>query len=193
MADHDRSSAGPPIKMTLEREVFGNSFVTVYNDDVELFGAHQGQYLRIIESKGQPGVAMLACAGGKYALVQTYRYAVGSWEWGIPRGFAHGTDPAESALEELREELGGPPSELRLLGIVTPNSGLLASRVRVFYAQYDDEISQPMDIAEVHNVRWVGLELLLTEIAAGEIVDAFTLSAVTLALASGVLNIPGAL
>ena len=181
-----------PIRMAREREVYGNRFVTVFDDEVVLPGNLPGRYLRIVQSGGRPGVAMLASSGDRYALVQTYRYPISNWEWGIPRGFAHGDDPCESARAELIEELGAPPAGITLLGTVTPNSGLLADRVHIFHAGYNREVAEPLDADEVVKVRWVDIQTLLAEIAAGEIVDAFTLAAVTLAAASRHLVLPGA-
>jgi 8-oxo-dGTP pyrophosphatase MutT (NUDIX family) len=190
MTGPDREQAEAPIRTAREREVFGNRFVTVYDDDVVMPGNRPGRYLRIVQSDGRPGVAMLACVQGRYALVQTYRYPICSWEWGIPRGFAHGDDPLESARAELLEELGGWPIDITLLGTVTPNSGLLADRVHIFYARYDNPITDPLDVDEVVKVRWVDLRILLAEIASGDIVDGFTLSAITLAAARGALALP---
>jgi 8-oxo-dGTP pyrophosphatase MutT (NUDIX family) len=189
MTGPDRESGQPPIRRVREREVFANRFVTVYDDDV-MQGDQPGRYLRIVQSGGRPGVAMLACAQGLYALVRTYRYPTGGWEWGIPRGFAHGDDPLESALAELAEELGGPPAEITQLGAVTPNSGLLADRVIVFHARYDKPVAAPLDLAEVAEVRWINLRTLLAEIAAGDVIDAFTLLAITMAAACGALAFP---
>lgn len=182
----------PPIRRIREREVFGNSFVTVYDDDVALPGDRAGRYLRIVEAGGHPGAAVLACCQDRYALVRTYRYPIGSWEWAIPRGFAHGDDPRESALGELREEIGGEPAELTALGIVSSNSGLLAGRVHLFYARYAEEIAAPTDKDEVTAVRWVDLGTLLAGIAGGSLIDSFTMSAITLAAARGVLSLSAA-
>jgi 8-oxo-dGTP pyrophosphatase MutT (NUDIX family) len=182
----------PPIRRIEEREVFGNRFVTVYDDDVLFPGDRPGRFLRIVEADGRPGVAMLADCEGRYALVYQYRYPLGSWEWAIPRGFAHGDDPRESALAELSEELGGAPDELTELGIVSSNSGLLAGRVHLFYGRYSEAIAAPADKDEVSAVRWVDLGTLLAEIAAGGLIDSFTLSAITLAAARGVLTLSAA-
>jgi 8-oxo-dGTP pyrophosphatase MutT (NUDIX family) len=181
--------AQPPIRMVREREVFGNRFVTVYDDDVLLPGDRAGRFLRIVEAGGCPGAAILASCRDQYALVQQYRYPLGSWEWAIPRGFAHGDDPRESALAELREEIGGEPDELTELGIVSSNSGLLAGRVHLFHARYAEAIADPADKDEVSAVRWVDLPALLAEIASGELIDSFTLSAITLAAARGELTL----
>lgn len=190
MTDSDRPQSDAPIRTARERKVFGNRFVTVFDDDVLLPGDRPGRYLRIVQSGGRPGVAMLACAQGHYALVQAYRYPISSWEWGIPRGFAHGDDPLQSALNELREELGGPPAEITFLGSVTPNSGLLADRVHIFFARYDTQIAEPLDVEEIMKIRWVDLKTLLADISAGKIVDAFTMAAITLAAAKGALVLP---
>jgi len=181
----------PLIKRISERKVFGNRFVTVYDDDVAWPGDRVGRYLRIVEAGGRPGVAMLARAADQFALVRTYRYPISAWEWAIPRGFAQGDDPRQSALGELREEIGGEPDELMALGIVSSNSGLLAGRVHLFYARYSAAIATPTDKDEVTAVRWVDLGTLLAEIAAGSLIDSFTMSAITLAAARGVLSLPG--
>jgi NUDIX domain len=180
----------PPIRRIREREVFGNRFVTVYDDDVLFPGDHAGRFLRIVEADGHPGAAMLACCEGRYALVYQYRYPLSAWEWAIPRGFAHGDDPRASALAELSEELGGAPDELTELGIVSSNSGLLAGRVHLFYGRYSEAVAAPTDTAEVTAVRWVDLPTLLGEIASWDLIDSFTMSAITLAAARGVLTLP---
>jgi 8-oxo-dGTP pyrophosphatase MutT (NUDIX family) len=180
----------PPIRTVQEREVFSNQFIAVYDDEVVMPGNRSGRYLRIVQSGGRPGVAMLANCGYLFAVVQTYRYPLSDWEWGIPRGFAHGDDPLESARAELREELGEFPAEITPLGIVTPNSGLLADRVHVFYARYEELATQPVDVDEVAEVRWVDIRTLLDAIASGHIKDVFTLSAITLAAAHGMLRLP---
>jgi ADP-ribose pyrophosphatase len=178
----------PRIERTAEREVFANDYVTVYDDDVMFGGVFPGRYLRIVERDGRPGAAILARCAGRYALVLTYRYPTGGFEWGIPRGFAHGDDPAMTARNELAEELGGPPSSLVPLGAVSPNSGLLASRVHLFLGEFDTEVAAPDDAQEVLKVRWVTLPDLLDAVARGEIDDAFTLSALTLASVRGLLD-----
>jgi 8-oxo-dGTP pyrophosphatase MutT (NUDIX family) len=166
-----------------ERKVFENPYITVFDDDVLLAGQYPTRYLRIVEREGRPGAAMLARCGDRYALVLNDRYPIDAWEWGIPRGFAHSDDPADTARKELAEEVGGLPRTLTPLGVVTPNSGLLASRVHVFLADFDAELAAPAEPAEIAMVRWISLPDLLDEIATGRITDGFTLSAITLATA----------
>lgn len=176
-----------PIKRIAENVAYRNRFITVYDDQVAFADGSTGSYLRIVESGGRPGVAMLALASGHVALVRTYRYSIGGWEWGIPRGLAHGDDPEASARAELAEELGQEPDELIEITRMTPNSGLLASVVHLFLAHYRTQVSEPTDRDEVAEVRWIPAAALMSEVASGRIVDGFTLAAVGCGLSQGIL------
>jgi hypothetical protein len=180
----------PPIVRQSENLVFSNKYVTVYDDPVRWPDGATGNFLRIVESDGRPGVAVLPVAAGRIGLVKTFRYAVNEWEWGIPRGFGDFADVRRSARAELTEELGALPDDLVPLGIVTPNSGLLSSKVQVFLATYSAPASAPLDRDEIHGVRWPTLEELQSEVAAGQISDSFTLAALSLALLSGRITQP---
>jgi 8-oxo-dGTP pyrophosphatase MutT (NUDIX family) len=174
----DKQTGGEsPIKRLGENTVYQNRFITVYDDPVEFADGTLGTFLRIVESGGRPGVAMLPIASGHIGLVRTYRYALGAWQWGIPRGFAHGSEPEVSAREELVEEIGAVPLELIQLGEISPNSGLLTSVVHLFMARYSHPVDQPQDRSEVAEVRWVPVAELRTEIGSGQISDGFTLAA----------------
>jgi ADP-ribose pyrophosphatase len=178
----------PAIRRIRENVVYRNQFAAVYDDPVVWEDAVEGSYLRIVESNGDPGVAVLATCADRIALVLTYRYPVSAWEWGVPRGFAHGSDPEVTARTELREELGREPDILTPIGTVTPNSGILSGRVELFHARYASPVSAPEDSAEVAEVRWIPMAELCSEIASGGIADAFTLAAITCATAHGLIS-----
>lgn len=187
------SGAPPAIRRLSERVVYSNEFAAVYDDPVVFADGSAGNYLRVVESDGNPGVAMLAVCDNQIALVLTYRYALASWEWAVPRGFAipgdTGKNADRSARAELAEELGEEPDDLIPIGTVAPNSGLLSSRVQLFLARYATTISKPKDRKEVGEVMWISTKALHDKIASGEITDAFTLSAVTCAQARGLIEI----
>jgi len=190
MARHDASdNVNPPIRRLHERLVYRNRFAAIYDDPVVFAGGNEGTYLRIVESGGKPGVAMLPLCGSQIALVQTYRYAVESLEWGVPRGFAQDADPIISARAELTEELGRQPDELLPIGIISPNSGLLAGQVHLFLARYATKAIEPKDGDEIIDVEWIGVRELFGRIARGDIADAFTLSAITCAAARGLIEL----
>ncbi len=185
MLSNDDEQAPPVIRLR-ERVVYENGFITVYDDDVAVAGAPR-RHLRVVESKGRAGAAVLALSRGRVALVRTYRYATESWEYGIPRGFAHGHDAAATACTELTEELGRRPDQLTPMGSLTPNSGLLSSVVFLYLARYDVSVDTPQDSEEVVEVLWIPVRELLDSVASGEITDGFTLAAIGVATARGLL------
>ncbi len=184
----DGPSAAGVITQVAARQVFRNDFVTVFDDDVLLPNGHGGHYLRVVEAQGRPGVAMIATCRDRVALVRTFRYTLQRFEWGIPRGFGHDADPARSARVELEEELGGSPDWLQILMTMTPNSRLLTTGVSVFAADYSAMPTTPTDGAEVVAVRWPTWNELLSEVAAGQISDGFTLAAVGIAYSKGLIT-----
>ena len=187
--DHPSGNTAPIISRIREKIVYSNRFATIYDDPVVFPDGSEGSYLRIVEAGGKPGVAMLPVCGNQVALVLTYRYALGSWEWAMPRGFAHGDDASSSARAELVEELGREPEDLIPVGTVTPNSGLLAGRVELFLARYATTVAEPTDRNEIADVKWISTKELHDEIASGQITDAFTLSAVTCVQARGLISL----
>ena len=81
------------------------------------------------------------------------------------------------------------PIDLMPLGVISPNSGILAGKVHLFLAHYAAEVSNPADTHEIHGVRWLSYEELRAEIALGNVSDSFTLSALSLAILSRKLDL----
>ena len=171
----------PPIHRTREVLVHENAYVRVYDDEVTFGNGSAGRYVRIEPAGEGPGAVMVAVHAGQIALVRTYRYPVGDWQWALPRGFAHGTDPLVTARAELEEETGVTAADLRVIGAVTPDSGVQAHRVAIVLADVHRLSDGGPSDDEVAEVRWVSLDELEREVADGRIEDGFTLAALTLA------------
>ena len=80
---------------------------------------------------------MLPIVDGKFGLLKIYRHAIQSDSWEIPRGFIDaGESDLTAALRELAEETGlsCDRSQIKSLGFVTPDAGVLAARVHVHVA-----------------------------------------------------------
>ncbi len=83
------------------------------------------------------GVAILPVCKGKIGLIRAYRHAIRGDSWEIPRGFTErGEGDLNSALRELKEETGlaCEASEIKSLGYVTPDAGILAARLHIYAA-----------------------------------------------------------
>lgn len=181
-----------PIERVERRVVYENRFVRVHDDVVRFPSGDTGTYVRIdvLPDDGQ-GAVLIVRHENRFALVRTYRYPLGTHQWAFPRGFAHGPDLTETVRNELREELGCALRSMAVIGSVTPDSGLLSSRVSVVLVEVDGSASAPDDLEEVSAVDWVDLERLQDLIRSGDIEDGFTLSAWAL-LTIREQDIPGA-
>jgi 8-oxo-dGTP pyrophosphatase MutT (NUDIX family) len=165
------------IKRVRERLVYENAYVRVYDDDVVFPGGSSGNYLRIVHAGDGVGAVIIARHAGTYALVRTYRYSIDAHQWAFPRGFSHGADVEETVRAELREELGGEAEDVQILGFLTPDSGLLASKVAVALVDVTTPAATPEDLEEVEEVEWVSYDELSRRLREGAIDDGFTLAA----------------
>ncbi|MBI3556946.1 MAG: NUDIX hydrolase [Deltaproteobacteria bacterium] len=124
------------------RLVAANSKFAVYFDDIDDGQGERVQdYLVVapLQKTGNlvTGVAVLAEFEGKVALVRVYRHAVATRGWEIARGFLDANESEEAAaLRELEEEMSMTcqKTHLRRVGYVTPEPGLMASRVALYVA-----------------------------------------------------------
>ena len=176
-------------------EMYGYRFGVVYKsryntmivDPIKVVSSGQGDnkeptfstYERVVPSSGKDGVVMIPVYKGKFILIRQFRHAIRSEQYSFPRGFAEKVDKdsAESAIRELKEELGAQVSkEPRFLNCVTPDSGLASTQASVFLVEidaYDPKIG--------HEGIEGSIELTAEEmnkgIEDGDINDGFTLSA----------------
>ncbi|CAN7222838.1 NUDIX hydrolase [Arthrobacter sp. LjRoot78] len=168
------------ITKVTERLVYENGFVRLYDDDVRFPNGAPGRYLRLEAALPGNAVVLLPMHGTKIGLVRTFRYALGKLVWELPRGLSHGTDLGETAENELREELGIDVADFKILGFITPDSGLQSARVAVMSARVADMGRGPDDSVEVERVQWVETAQLEDMIRSGEVEDSFTIAAYAL-------------
>jgi ADP-ribose pyrophosphatase len=182
-----RHPASRRIRRVREILVHGNPFTQVFYDEVLFPDGGHGRHVRLTPTAPGMGAVVLPSCKGDIALVRTYRYALDTEQWALPRGFSHGGDPLETARAELDEEIGSASADFRRLGTVTPDSGLLSSRIAVFLAVLPEKTAAPKDTDEVLEVRWLPVREVWSWVSAGRIEDGFTLAALTLAQAAGAL------
>lgn len=175
------------VRLIREVLAYDNPFAKVFDDEVAFPDGSAGKYLRIASASEGPGVVVLPLHDDSVGMVRTYRYPVASWQWALPRGFAHATDPLITASAELREELGVEATSFRTLGTFTPDSGILAQQVAVVVAHVEDPHGTPLDTQEVAETRWTTTKDLWIAVTNGQINDGMTLAAMTLARAHGLL------
>lgn len=164
----------------------------VYRND--WFSVRKTHGYHIIDQKnGQSGCAVLPIDRfGNIVLVRQKRIALDATVWEAPRGYAEvGEDATHCARRELNEETGLHSEELDFvsLGCVSPDSGLLSTRVSLFAAISNNAFSglRQIDSAEIAEVGIFSPAEQKSLIASNELVDGFTLSLLLKATYAGLL------
>jgi len=131
-----------------------------------------------------PGAAAIVpvLADRRVLLIQQYRHAVGGLIWEIPAGTLEpGEAPLTCARRELVEETGYSARHVEKLAEITPLPAYSDERIHLFLATDLDKAAQNLDEDELLYVHPIEFRRCLDMIAAGEIQDAKTISALQLA------------
>jgi 8-oxo-dGTP pyrophosphatase MutT (NUDIX family) len=163
-----------------------NSRFELFFDDIEWAGRERvSNYLvvapRVAAAGLVTGVAVLPVVEGKFALIRMYRHAVRDHVWEVPRGFMDGDEsPVAAAVRELQEETGlsCQEADMRSLGMIAPEAGILAGRIRL-YAALNCVAARPFDAGELghHEMRLFDAAELAAMAANSEVQDPGTLVA----------------
>jgi 8-oxo-dGTP pyrophosphatase MutT (NUDIX family) len=173
-----------PIERVTSREVYRNAWMTVREDDIRRQDGSPGIY-GVVD---KPTYALVIAAdGGRYRLVEQFRYPIGLRRWEFPQGTAPGTldgdepPPAELAAQELREETGLRASSLVVLGQLDVAPGMSSQRGWVFLATgiTEGEHEREHEEQDMHS-EWFDGDRVEAMIVDGTITDAQTIAAWTL-------------
>jgi ADP-ribose pyrophosphatase len=127
------------------------------------------------------GIAVLPVVDGRFAMLRSYRHAVGSELWEVPRGFMDaGETPAQAALRELTEETGlrCATADLIELGTYAPEASTLAARGVLFAATRCEGVPRPaQDELGLGELRFFDSAAVAELARTGEIEDAGSLIA----------------
>ena len=122
------------ISTTGSRIVYANRWMRVREDAIRLRDGSPGIY-GVVEKADF--VVVAALEDGRLHLVEQYRYPVRGRYWELPQGSREaepGTDPAELARAELREETGLEADEMAYAGHLFLAYGYSAQGYHVFRA-----------------------------------------------------------
>lgn len=116
--------------------IYKDKYFTIVRDKVRFPNGGTGGYLRVINTQevdDLSGTVMVPIWNDSIVFVNIFRHATRSWEWELPRGFQElNISVIENARNEIKEELGSDITELEKIGIITPNTGVLADRSSAF-------------------------------------------------------------
>jgi len=181
------SSDGESRIKTVQRKlVCQNSVLDVYMDEIHFDDKPPIKDYIVVSPRHSAadlvtGTAILPIYEGKIGLLKIHRHAVSASSWEIPRGFVDDRENViESAMRELAEETGliCKKESVRPLGLIAPESGILAARIHLFAAQ-DCKISRPFVSNEPghRELRFFTSEEIEAMLADSEIQDPSTIVA----------------
>ena len=137
-------------------------------------------YARVIYEQPTNGAVALPYCNGRFGLLRNFRHTSRMELLELPRGFAKkGLTPEENIREELAEEMNAQVTGLVRLGSVRADTGLAAGYADVFLAEVASARVQ-VGHEGIRELIWLEEKELYRMIAAGEITDGFTLSALSL-------------
>lgn len=172
--------------------IYEDVYIRLNKDPVIFQNGKPGTYLRLESAKkskeGQAGSAVLCIVNNRILLLNIFRHATRSRSLEIPRGFAEHETDFQTAVREVSEETGFTTDVIHHLGYIHPDTGITSNRVAVFIATIHVSNTVGSDPIESHAHRgFYTFNEVKSLIAEGRITDAFTLSALTLALVKGYL------
>ncbi|RPJ04186.1 MAG: NUDIX hydrolase [Deltaproteobacteria bacterium] len=137
--------------------------------------------IEVIRHPGSSGIVPVE--GTQFVtLIRQYRPAAGRFIWEVPAGTMHpGEDPLECAKRELQEECGLIGQNFKKLGTILIAPGYSDERIHLFMATGLTPCRQNLDEDEVLTTRSVSFDQTVEMIDRGEIQDAMSIIALTMA------------
>ena len=159
-----------------ERPIYESDWVSLALVDVELPNGERFEH-HVVRIPHEAAAAVVHDPDRGVLLLYRHRFAVDAWGWEVPAGrIDDGETPAQAAAREALEETGWRPGPLRPLFAYYPMNGTADQRFHVFLAEGATYEREP-DHVETDRVEWVALSTLRRLIAAGEVTDGFSLTA----------------
>lgn len=173
-------------KRIREHLIFGDSYLNVFRDEVELPSGKRGHFWRVVEP-GDGACVVVRDQDDKTYLHRVFRYVLGEELWEIPRGAGRpGESPTETALREVNEEKTFKADILgaKELGYVYTNSSYIQAKLNVCLLTVnvlENDLPPRDEDEDILLGRWFDRLELTSLVTSGELVDGVTLAALTIA------------
>jgi 8-oxo-dGTP pyrophosphatase MutT (NUDIX family) len=159
-----------------ERSLYESPWVSLRLVDVEVPGGPRFDH-HVVRTP-RPAVGVVVTGPEGVLLLWRHRFITGTWGWEVPAGGVDaGETLADAAAREVLEETGWAVGPLRRLVGYHPTNGLSSQRFELFAADGATHVGEPSDPGESSRVEWVPVERVRELLAAGEVQDGMSLTA----------------
>lgn len=144
--------AKSPITAVSSTIAWTSPWYQVRQDKILLPDGSQGVF-NVVEHPGAAWIVPVTTMG-EIVLVRHYRYTVDDWCWEIPAGgIKDGLSLEETAISELKEEIGGTASAIQYFGRFYTSNGISNEVAHIFIAsgvQLGEPKHEPAEVMEIH-------------------------------------------
>ncbi len=159
------------------REIkYENPWIRIYHDEVVNPNGGEGIYGVVDFQNTAIGVIPIDEEGNTW-LVGQHRYPLNTYTWEIPEGGGPiGTDPKESAIRELEEEIGYSAKSLVEIQRMQLSNSATNEEAIIYLAKDLFPSSQAPDPTEDLKIKKVAVQEAIDLVLTGEIVDSMSVA-----------------
>lgn len=169
-----------------ERQIYASEWMTLALTDIEIPGGARFEH-HVVRSPAAAAGTVVHDPERGLLLLYRHRFITDSWGWEVPAGrIDEGETPAHAAAREALEETGWQPGPLHFLTTYHPNNGQSDLRFHLFAADGATYVGPPSDPSESERVEWVAVDDVRRLVAARQVPDGLSLTALLWWLTIGV-------
>ena len=160
-----------------ERRIYDSDWVALSLVDVELPDGQRFEH-HVVRMPAPAAGTVATDPDRGVLLLWRHRFTTDTWGWEIPAGRVDaGETPEQAARRETLEETGWEPGPLHHLTTYFPHNGTSDVAFHLYRAAGAERRGEPSDINEAERIEWVAWDRVREEIAAGEVRDGLSLTA----------------
>lgn len=160
-----------------ERTIYDSEWMRLALVDVEIPGHRRFDH-HVLRMPAAASGTVVHDPDRGVLLLWRHRFTTDTWGWEIPAGrIDDGETPEEAARREALEETGWQPGPLRHLTTYFPHNGSSDATFHLFAADGAVHVGEPADPTESERIEWLAVDDVRRRIAAGEVGDGLSLTA----------------